>query len=55
MIKIGAARDAGPDAAVVGIRIGWGEDDRTFSGFAWNFARQAAQQKKYSLPLYDAW
>jgi len=29
--------------------IGLGGDDRIFSGFAWNFARQPAQQKKYSL------
>jgi hypothetical protein len=31
--------------------IGFGGDDRIFSGFAWNFARQLGLQKKYCLPL----
>jgi hypothetical protein len=31
--------------------IGFGGDDRICSGFAWNFAWQPAQQKKYSSPL----
>lgn len=34
--------------------IGLGEDDRIFSGSAWNFARQPAEQKKYSIPLCSA-
>ena len=38
-----------PDVIV--IDMGLGGDDRIFSGFAWNFARQPAEQKKYSLPL----
>jgi hypothetical protein len=44
---VGAPRDTSPDVIV----MGWGGDDRIFSGFAWNFARQPAEQKKYSLPL----
>ena len=36
------------------IAIGLGGADRIFSGFAWNFARHPAQQKKYSLPLWSS-
>ena len=45
MTNAGPPRDTGPDP------IGLGADARIFSGFAWNFARQPAQQKKYSFPL----
>jgi hypothetical protein len=46
----GAPRDTSPDGIVVVIVIGLGGADRIFSGFAWNFARQPAEQKKYCLP-----
>jgi hypothetical protein len=56
---VAAPRDTSPDVIVVVvvvvivvvIVIGLGGDDRILSGFAWNLARQPAQQKKYSLPL----
>jgi hypothetical protein len=50
---VAAPRDTSPDVivVVVVIVIGLGGDDRTFSGFAWNLARQPPQQKKYSLSL----
>jgi hypothetical protein len=56
MTKAGPPRDTGPDVAVigVGIGIGLGGDERIFSGFASNFARQPAEQKRYSLPLSTA-
>jgi hypothetical protein len=40
-------RDTNPDFIVIGL----GAEDRIPSGFAWNFAWQPAQQKKYSFPL----
>jgi len=43
----GPTMDTSPDPIVIGL----GGVDRIFSGFAWNFAWQPAQQKKYSLPL----
>src|SRR5208282_4809793 len=43
-------RDTSPDVIVTGLVIGLGGADRIFSGLAWNFARQPAQQKKYSWP-----
>ena len=50
----GAPNDTSADVVVVdiaaGIDIDWGGDDKIRPGFAWNFPRQAAQQKKYSLP-----
>src|ERR1700732_1762951 len=49
MTKAGPPRDTSPAP------IGWGADDRKFSGFVWNFARQPAQQKKYSFPLCCVW
>jgi hypothetical protein len=52
---VAAPRDTSPDVIVVVvvivIGIGLGGDDRTFTGFAWNLARQLPQQKKYSLSL----
>jgi len=30
--------------------MGVGGEERIFSGFAWNFAKHPAEQKKYSLP-----
>ena len=50
---VGAPSDTNPDGIVMGlvIDIGLGGADRIFSGFAWNFARQPAQQKKYSFSL----
>jgi hypothetical protein len=50
-----APNDTSAGAAVAGIDIDWGGDDRIRAGFAWNFPRQAAQQKKYSLPLCAVW
>jgi hypothetical protein len=38
----GPPMDTSPDPIVIGL----GGVDRIFSGFAWNFARQPAQQKK---------
>jgi hypothetical protein len=48
----GAPSDTNPDVIVMGLVIdmGLGGADRIFSGFAWNFAMQPAQQKKYSFP-----
>jgi hypothetical protein len=40
--RVGAPRDSSPDVIVIGL----GGDDRIVSGFAWNFARQPALQKK---------
>src|ERR1039457_7119461 len=33
--------------------IGFGGNERIFSGFAWNFARQPAEQKKYCFSLWS--
>jgi hypothetical protein len=38
----GPPRDTSPDVIVIGL----GGEERIFSGFIWNFARQPAQQKK---------
>jgi hypothetical protein len=53
---VGAPSDTNPDVIVIGLVIdmGLGGADRIFSGFAWNFARQPAQQKKYSFSLCSA-
>ena len=50
---MGAPSDTNPDVIVAGLVIdmGLGGADRIFSGFAWNFAMQPAQQKKYSFSL----
>jgi hypothetical protein len=45
----GPPRETSPDFIVIGLD----GVDRIFSGFAWNFAWQPAQQKKYSLPLCE--
>src|ERR1019366_7267303 len=42
----GPPMDTSPDPIV----IGFGGVDRIFSGFAWHFWRQAAEQRKFSLP-----
>ncbi len=42
---------AGALREIRSVAIGFGGEDRIFSGFAWNLARHPAQQKKYSLPL----
>jgi hypothetical protein len=44
----GRPRETSPDPIVIS-----DGDARIFSGFAWNFWRQPAQQKKYSLPLCE--
>jgi hypothetical protein len=44
VIPAGILNDTNPDP------IGLGGEERIFSGFAWNFARQPAEQKKYSFP-----
>jgi hypothetical protein len=47
----GPPRDTSPDVVAILVVMAWGGDARIFSGFAWNFARQPAQQKKYSFSL----
>jgi hypothetical protein len=51
VINVREARDTCPDVSV--IVIGLGGDDKIFSGLASNFARHPAEQKKYSVSLYD--
>jgi hypothetical protein len=47
----GEPSDTSPDVSVIAL----GGEDKIFSGFASNFWRQPAQQKKYSLPLCCFW
>lgn len=50
MVSLGMAR-GGEDRETSPDPIGLGGEDRIFWGFAWNFARQPALQKKYCFPL----
>jgi hypothetical protein len=47
--KVDQPGDTIPEVDVITALFGRGGDDRIFSGFASNFARQPAEQKKYSF------
>jgi hypothetical protein len=44
----------GPPSDTSPAPIGFGGNERIFSGFAWNFATQPAEQKKYCFSLWSA-
>jgi hypothetical protein len=49
LARVDPPGDTIPEVDVIPALIGLGGEDRIFSGFASNFARQPAEQKKYSF------